>query len=152
MWAKKYKFDTTEHVRSCFERDWTCSKIAKFVKLPEDQKAIMVLLWDNYKMLKDTYKQYASYNPNGDVFSLSLNPLTDLVNQCQLIDGKSLKLSDVDLKFIATCSSSAQDWKGNYRNPERAIVRYQLMEFVVRVAEDKYVRGNPNTTMVQAVG
>jgi len=40
-----------------------------------------------------------------------------------LVDPKNLKLSDVDLKFIATCSASIE-WKGNNHHPERAIVRY----------------------------
>ena len=35
-----------------------------------------------------------------------------------------MKLADVDLKFIATCSASAPDWKGNYRNPDRSLVRF----------------------------
>lgn len=35
-----------------------------------------------------------------------------------------MKVADVDLKFIATCSASAPDWKGNFRNPDRALVRY----------------------------
>lgn len=75
-------------------------------------------------MIKETYKNYASYNPNGDIFSISQNPMSELMNNCDLIDGKSLKIADVDLKFIATCSASAMDYKGNNRNPERAIVRY----------------------------
>lgn len=71
IWAKKYKFETTEVLRKCFERDWQCSKIPKFVKSAEEQAVIMDMLWSNYKMIKETYKQYASYNPNGDVFSMS---------------------------------------------------------------------------------
>lgn len=35
-----------------------------------------------------------------------------------------MKLADVDLKFIATCSASSVEWKGNYRNPERSLVRF----------------------------
>ena len=73
--------------------------------------------------MKETYKYFASINPIGDVWAITSNPLTDFVNQAGLVDGKTIKLSDVDLKFIATCSS-AIEWKGNYRNPERALVRY----------------------------
>lgn len=76
--------------------------------------------------------------------------MSEFTNGCQLIDGKQLKIADVDLKFIATTSASVIDWKGNQRNPERALVRFQLMEFLVRLAEDKYVRGNTNVNMVQA--
>lgn len=32
IWAPKYKFETEEVLRKCFERDWNCCKIPKFVK------------------------------------------------------------------------------------------------------------------------
>jgi hypothetical protein len=97
--------------------------VSKIVKNPDELLKIKELLWMHYKQLKETYKFYASYNPSGDVWSISSNPLTEFVNHAGLVDGKTLKLSDVDLKFIATCSS-AIEWKGNFRNPERALVRY----------------------------
>ncbi|CAD8105716.1 unnamed protein product [Paramecium sonneborni] len=150
IWAPKYKFDTEELLRKCFERDWACCKIAKFVKKQEEQDQVKELLWQAYKPMRETYRFYASVNPTGDVFSMSVNPTSDFINQCQLIDGKQLKLADVDLKFIATCSASSIDWKGNYRNPERSLVRYQMMEFLVRLSDDKYVRFNPQINIVQA--
>lgn len=57
-----------------------------------------------------------------------------------MIDGKTLRLTDVDLKFIATNSSEIR----GPRNPERALVRFQFMEILVRLAEDKYMKNNPN--------
>ena len=119
------------------------------VKNVEELKLIEDLLWANYKALKETYKFFASYNPSGDVWSISSNPLTDFVNQAGLVDGKTLKLSDVDLKFIATCSS-ALEWKGNFRNPERALVRFQFLEFLVRLAEDKYIKSKLTNSHFEA--
>ncbi|CAK90105.1 unnamed protein product (macronuclear) [Paramecium tetraurelia] len=150
IWAPKYKFDTEELLRKCFERDWQCCKISKFVKKQEEQDQVKDMLWQAYKPMRETYRFYASVNPTGDVFSMSVNPTSDFVNQCQLIDQKQLKLADVDLKFIATCSASSIDYKGNYRNPERSLVRYQMMEFLVRVSDDKYIRFNPQINIVQA--
>ena len=60
-----------------------------------------------YKDIKDTYKYYASLNPCGDIWGISINPLTEFVQACNLIDNKTLKFSDVDLKFICTWSASA---------------------------------------------
>jgi hypothetical protein len=54
-----------------------------------------------------------------------------------------------DLKFIATCSS-AIEWKGNFRNPERALVRYQFMEFLVRLAEDKFLKSKQAPNILEA--
>ncbi|CAD8076826.1 unnamed protein product [Paramecium sonneborni] len=145
IWAPKYKFDTEELLRKCFERDWNCCKITKFVKKVEEQEQIKEMLWQSYKPIRETYRYYSAINPSGDVFSMSQNPTSEFVNQCQLIDGKQMKLADVDLKFIATCSASQSDWKGNFRNPERYLVRYQMMEFLVRLSEDKYIRNQPGS-------
>lgn len=73
-------------------------------------------------MIKETYKNYSSYNPNADVWSISSNPITEFCQSSELLDNKTLKLSDLDLKFIATCSASLE-YKGNLRNPERALCR-----------------------------
>lgn len=71
IWAQKYKFETEELLRKCFEKDWSCGKITKFVKKQEELDLIKEMLWQNYKPIKEAYKFYACYNPSGDVFSMS---------------------------------------------------------------------------------
>ena len=102
-----------------------------------------------YKNMKECYKYMASLNPIGDIWAISQNPFTDFINTCAMIDGKLLKLSDVDIKFIATLSST--DFKGNSRNPERGLIRYQLMEVLVRIAEEKYIKNNVEDNYTGAV-
>ena len=53
-----------------------------------------------------------------------------------LVDGKDLKFSDVDFEFIATKAGN----KNVLLNPERWLVRYQLMEIFVRIALHKYYK------------
>lgn len=137
---KDWKQENEELTRKCFETDWNCSKIPKIIKNPEDLGKVKDFLASIYKHMKEGYKYMSSLNPIGDVWSISQNPFTDFINTCNMIDGKLLKLSDVDIKFIATLSST--DFKGNPRNPERAIIRYQLMEVLVRIAEEKYIKNN----------
>lgn len=67
---------------------------------------------------------YASINPCSDIWGISTNPMTEFCNSSNIIDNKTIKFSDVDLKFISTNSASALDWKGNPKNPDRYIVRY----------------------------
>ena len=56
------------------------------------------MLWGNYKSLKETYRHYSSMNPSSDIWAISSNPLTDFINSAELIDGKTLKLSDLVIK------------------------------------------------------
>lgn len=101
-----------------------------------------------YKQYKETYKYYASLSPSADIWSISQLPFTDFINESNIIDNKSLKLSDVDIKFIATLSSGE---KSNPRNPERSLVRYQLMEVMVRIAEERYIKSGQAQNFAEAV-
>ena len=63
--------------------------------------------------------------------------LTDLFRDCPgLIDGKTLKITDLDLAIIA-CNGGT---KKNHLNPSSAISRHQLMEVLTRLALDKYFK------------
>lgn len=87
-------------------------------------------------------------SPSADIWSISQLPFTDFINESNIIDGKSLKLSDVDIKFIATLSSGE---KNNQRNPERSLVRYQLMEVIVRIAEERYIKSGVAQNFSEAI-
>lgn len=108
------------------------------VKNEDDQKKVKELLRSIYKHYKEAYKYFAGLTPIGDTWCISMLGFTDFLNSANIIDGKTLKLSDVDIKFIATSSSS--EIKSNPRNPERGLIRCQLMESLVRIAEEKYMK------------
>lgn len=74
---------------------------------------------------------------NSDVWAISLNPFTEFCNQTKLIC-KQLPSKIIDLTFITTNSMSGADWKGNHQVPERGFVRFQFMEALVRLADEKY--------------
>lgn len=90
-----------------------------------------------YPNLKDCYKYYSAVGAPSEIWSIPLNTYTDFCNTCGIIDGKILKLSDFDRIFIATYTKS--DKEKNHRNPDRALVRYQFLEGLLRIAEQKYL-------------
>jgi hypothetical protein len=51
----------------------------KVVKNQDELEKVKEILWKNYKMIKETYKNYSSYNPTGDIWSISTNPNTEFV-------------------------------------------------------------------------
>lgn len=66
---------------------------------------------------------------------------------CSIVDGKDLKLSDVDLEFTATKAGNKQ----NKLNPEKWwLVRYQLMEIFVRCALKKYFKKGKGSKMTES--
>jgi len=79
-------------------------------------------------------------SPIGEVFSMPLNPYTEFMTQIGVIDGQDLKLHAVDKNFIAVKSN--KEHKGKL-NPEKALLRGQFIEALVRNAEEKYMISKP---------
>ena len=86
----------------------------------------------------------------GDTWSITANAYTELCNAFAMVDSL-LPLSLLDLVFITTNSATAIDWKGNPRNPERGLIRFQFMESLVRLAEEKYFKTKQCKTHLEAV-
>ena len=107
------------------------------IKNQADQDKVKALLWANYASIKTVYKQFASWNPFGDIWAVSNQPFTEFCQQAKIIN-KDTPLKITDLTFITTNSMSGPDWKGNSLNPERGLVRFQFMESLVRLAEEKF--------------
>jgi len=133
----------------CFEVDWENTRIPKIVKSLEDQKNIKQLLYEIYKQIKDCYKYYAAIGAPSEIWSIPLNTFTEFGLSANIIDGKLMKLSDFDRIFIATYTRT--DKERNPRNPDRAVVRYQFMEGLVRMCDQKYLGNGVVSTFTEAM-
>ena len=106
-----------------------------FIKIQSEQDKVKEILHKNYKLIKEIYKYYASWNPfNGDIWAVSNNAFTEFCHEAKIIS-KDTPLKITDLTFITTNSMSGADWKGNNLVPERGLIRFQFMESIVRLAE-----------------
>lgn len=95
------------------------------------------------------YKYYAAVSPAGSIFCIGGNVFSDIMSRFDdLIDGNTLKLADIDLEFVST---NAAMKKNNPRNPERALVRFQMMEIFTRIALTKYFKKGDVPTQLDAV-
>ncbi|EGR33095.1 leucine rich repeat protein [Ichthyophthirius multifiliis] len=131
----KWQPDNEEILNKCFDFDWDNSKIPQKVKNKEDQELLKQFLREKYKLIKDAYKHFATFNPIQDIWCIQNAPWLEFISQLKIIDQK-VKDADINLKWTATISGGD---KGNIRNPERGISRHQLMEVLVRIAEEKYI-------------
>ena len=93
---------------------------------------------------RETYKHLACMAPAGNMPSLGMNILTELMLKCNgFIDYKLTKLSDVDLTFIATNAVGARNFRYEAEtviNPERQIIRYQFFEILMRLAQERFTQ------------
>ena len=145
---KDYKPDNNKLIAEIFEIDWSCCKIPKLIKDQEELEKVKAFLKSKYKYFREAYKFLGGISPAGLYPSIGSNTVTDLVSQWnEIVDNQTLNLSDIDLEFVATNAGV----KNNPRNPERQLVRYQLMEFFVRIAKTKFVKSKIWENMAQAV-
>ena len=62
--------------------DWSCTRITRLIKDPNQQQQCKELLKSNYKWILEAYKYYSSINVNNRVPSVASNVFTDFVNEC----------------------------------------------------------------------
>ena len=119
-----------------FDYDWAQCKIPRIIKDEEELKRVRDYLKSIYKHIREAYKYYAGISPCVSVPCIGQNEFNEIINLTTIIDNNKIKISDVDTEFIATKYGK----KGVYLNPERWLIRCQLMEVFVRIALQKYIK------------
>ncbi|KAL4486412.1 hypothetical protein ABPG72_007198 [Tetrahymena utriculariae] len=146
---KDFRLEDESLMKKCFEFDWECSKINQLIRDENDLQLVKEELRRIYVFIKNSYRYLAAVGTIVDVPCIMMNTFTDFINKTNIIDNLNLKLSDVDLKFVVTKTSSKI--KRNPRNPDKGLIRYQFMEIIVRLAEDKYIRHKITNKYSQAL-
>ncbi|CAD8071605.1 unnamed protein product [Paramecium sonneborni] len=140
LFRQQYQSDSEDILTECFQFDWSCSKINRFVKNDYEQMKLKEYLRENYQLIKDIYKFYSSYGYFvSECFSISFSTYMKMIQQIGIIDNDSVKTQDVEIDLVSIKNNI--DPKFIY-NPEKSLVRFQFLEMFFRLANDKYVRTN----------
>ena len=134
-----FKDETDKLMENCFEDDWRRiqSKMKRFIKDPDELVAVKDIFEEHYVDLCNAFKYALCSCGDEGPFSLQIMPGLAEFNQItKIIDGpgSGVSLSDLDTIFIATNYTERKV----KNNPDRAIVRYQWMEYIARCAIAKY--------------
>lgn len=116
---KSYKPDTNKLLDNCFEIDWVNTKCQKLLKGEADD--IKKYMKSIYKKIREVYKYYSGVSPLGRIACVGSGTLGEMLTHCnEFIDGKTVRLSDVDLQVIA-CNGGKR--VANWLSPDKALVR-----------------------------
>ena len=121
-------------VKKCFLKDWEDMKKLKFKKCKEVD--IKNIAQQYYRVIKDAYRVQAGLSSAGTVISVPLNQYTVFLQELDLIDNFNFKQADADRMFIAI--NTFFEGKREALNPANSLVRYQMLELLIRVAMEKY--------------
>ena len=133
-----YKIDTAKLLNDCFEMDWSRTKVDKIVKNEDQREEFKTYMRSIYKWFREVYKYTAGSDPMGDVFCIGVNVFSDLIasGMPRFVDGKYLKVADLDLERIKT-----KDNETNSKfNPKNNLVRHNFMEVFIRLCDTKYLK------------
>ncbi|KAK3238958.1 hypothetical protein CYMTET_51082 [Cymbomonas tetramitiformis] len=106
-------------------------------------KMVRDLLKTNYLQLDACFMYYSALG-SGNVFSMQLNQYTDFLTDCQIPDADSpkIKRSDCDTLFITAdfCEDKTTP-EAQLMASNNALLRYEFLEVLVRIAVAKYGDG-----------
>ena len=146
---KTYKPDTRKLLDDCFDIDWAHTKCEKIIRGEGEAEKIKAYLKSVYKPIRETYKYYSGILPLGRLTCLTAGTCTEMLSHCpDFIDGKHVKNSDVELQVIA-CNGGKRST--NFLDPDKAITRNQMIELLIRLAIDKYIKPGTAQTYSEAV-
>ena len=122
--------DTPATIAKCFEYDMKFWKCKKFIKDKDDYNDLKKSVKRNYEFIKANHLALAS---TSTFPATSINDFTLFSTKAGFTD-KTFNNSRVDQLFIATnFEEEAQD-----ENPDKALIRFEFIELLVRIAREKY--------------
>ncbi|CAD8148196.1 unnamed protein product [Paramecium pentaurelia] len=150
IWYMDFQFENEEFLRKCFEKDLSYSQIQNIVTNEDEFNEVKNIIWNDYKIIKETHKQFSLQHPSGNVWSMPFSMISAFASKTRLVGNKTYKIENLKRQFKATCIASIETQK-KYRNPKIALCRYQFMEFLVRVSIDKYLEQKQTNNIVESV-
>ena len=138
-----WKQDDFGVLKKCLDHDRRYWKVAsKVVKDREDRQAVEAAVARHLPLLKALHLHMAASSG----FPATTEPeWRKLQARCRFLDA-SVKQSAIDNHFYAVnFEGEAQD-----DNPDRALIRFEFVELLVRVAKEKYFRTGACATVAEA--
>eukprot|EP00891_Asterochloris_glomerata_P005689 jgi/Astpho2/5689/fgenesh1_pg.00079_%23_100_t len=125
-------------------------------KAGKDDKTAMADLFGLFKQHYQTLStafMYYSCGGSSDTFHMSLNQFTSFLEDCKIADGDSqyVRRSDCDTIFIVANFQPNKNDPMNAINDEHALMRFEFIEAVSRLAIAKYGKAQETDDIVEAM-
>ncbi|CEM39209.1 unnamed protein product [Vitrella brassicaformis CCMP3155] len=161
-----YRLDTNDLLNKCFEEDWRRSKLNKYVKDVDTRQRLKEILRPHYNSLRLIYKHFAALEKADTAIpALALNDFTEILETFDIIDDRTCKLKDGDMVFIAANVLDKGDGHGDMTRPDHthiihvknplivdnSLMRFQWLEAIVRLADQKYKKSGDAETLGEAM-
>jgi len=139
---------------SCAAQDWQHAKGHKFIKLEDQLQSVSQAVTLNYPHFIRLYRRCAATSTSGSsTFGVSMTVASELLSSAGIVDDQYCRLADIDTMYIAARVIE----KGADKRPfavkvSDTLLRFQFMEFLVRVAVARYMKTGEADSPAGAVG
>lgn len=139
-----YVLETEELRTECFEFDWNNTKLVNLIKDEVLRDQAKMALRKKYEHLLECFKTLSAMS-GSEVFAIGSNVLNDFLGQCKVFDN-NFTLSDVGITWNSTNSKTSQA-----NNSGNGLCRYEFLEMLARIANDKYIRNKLSPNITEAI-
>lgn len=143
---KDYIFDSQKLMNDCFQFDWRMTRVKGIIKNAKDRKKAKRYLRSIYEYIRLCYKSMSCLS-GSEMFSIGSNIMTDFLYECKLIDNL-YAINDFGVNWN---SANVPQVKNQLFNPGNALVRYEFMELLIRIAYDRFFRNKLTREISSAV-
>ena len=141
---RNYVETTEESITECFEFDWSNSKLQTFIKDEGFRQQAKEMLRERYPPMLEAFKTLSALSGN-EVFAIGSNAFNDFLNQCKAFDGM-FSTSDLGVNWNTANSNKTQGG-----NSGSGLCRFEFLEIIVRIAQDRYVRNKVCPNIIEAI-
>ena len=118
----------------------------------EEMKEVRQVLWSCYSTIMDAFEFYSVMGTSvTQAYSIGLNAFSDFVDDCKIVDKATCSRKDIDTIFIVANLEEDKQSKTNKANDDRALMRFEFLDCVVRIAIAKYLKSGVTNDVSDAL-
>ena len=155
-------YDNDRVKKKAFTIDWAnLTSKKKFVSMilktddeggEDEVKEVRAAVWKSYSVIMDAFEFYSVMGTSlTQAYTIQSNAFNDFVDDCKITDMATCKRKDIDTIFIVANLEDDKQSKTNKANDDRALMRFEFLECVVRIAIAKYLKSGATDDVSDAV-
>eukprot|EP00746_Dinoflagellata_sp_MGD_P144753 gnl/MRDRNA2_/MRDRNA2_77453_c0_seq1.p1 gnl/MRDRNA2_/MRDRNA2_77453_c0~~gnl/MRDRNA2_/MRDRNA2_77453_c0_seq1.p1 ORF type:complete len:943 (+),score=154.45 gnl/MRDRNA2_/MRDRNA2_77453_c0_seq1:205-2829(+) len=145
-----FRLDSDELIEECLETDWALLKMDRVIRNEKERPTTKMVCKRFYGRIVVLYKYLSSFSVTGESpFGVSSLDCSDVLQRAGLVDA-DLKMADVDRLVIASRFTSKELQSRLLVRNDKTLVRYQFLEFLLRIAELKFVQTGKTKYIAEA--
>jgi len=146
-----FKKESLSLRREALRTDWLRCRLGHVVPDAEIED-IKKAMEPHYGWLMCLYRRVSSLDASGEIgFGISQLQAGELMSGCGICDGTTTKVADIDRFFIAAKVTPAEMKKTMAIVNDKTLVRYEFLEFLLRVANHHFFKSGAATSMAEAI-